>query len=157
MKKKKTTLPPHYNNIDDLPIMIWEKVHKTKDLTLLLIKPRKLIKAEKILLAKVWTEIYDEYIKVFGFGESLKAILKKRIEIYKLQAQYLVSRENSTLNFIKRKNAELDKLKQEQLQGAGDIFTAKIWMEQILKYHLPMKDLSVREFYAYMNNVKKMK
>lgn len=154
--KKKISLPQHHTSIDTLPILSWERIHEKRDMIHLLIKPVKLTKAQKIELVKVWDAIYDEYLKVFGFGEALQAINKKRIEIYRLTALYLATRDKSHLNFINKKETELKKLMQAQNGSKGNIYEAKIRMEQILKIYLPIKDLSVREFYTYDANLKKI-
>lgn len=153
-QKRKITLPEYYNTLDSLPILVWEKLHEQKDLSLLLLKPKKLTKAQKILLSKVFKNLHEEFLRVFGLEENRKAILAKRIQIATLKLKMQQTKDPATQNFIKRRENELEKLINYAKGSRGDIYKAKMIIEKKLGTHLPLKDISVREFYTYMKELK---
>ena len=158
--KKKISLPPHYDSIDTFPILSWERLHQKKDMVHLLIKPVKLTKAQKIELSKVWTAIYNEYIRVFGFEDNYKSILEKQAQKLRLQYKYIISgektgvRDKTILNFIRHKDKEIEALKNMNKGSKGDVFTAKMAIEKKMGYQLNLHRMSVREFYTYLKELK---
>lgn len=154
LKKPSTvSLPAHYTGIDFLPIINWEMVHKKNDFTYLLHKAEKLSEAQIALLKKVWENIYDEYIEVFGFGDQFKDMMKLKLEIAKLQLRKIIEKKESLQNFINVAQLRLDKM-QINTTGGADIYKMKAAIEKKLGVHIPLKDTSVREFYSYLKDLK---
>jgi len=148
-------LPSYYIGIDFLPILNWHKIISTGDIVHLLIKPCKITIEQKKELQVIWKGIYSEYLKAFGYSDDFKRIFEKRFAILKLQEKYIKSKDNSVMNFIKRREKELKILLDRQSVKGGDVYSMKIEIEKYMKFHLPLAGTSVREFYGYINDMKK--
>ena len=85
-------LPEHYDSIDILPMLIWERIHKNLDVSHLLIKYRKLTDEQRVELKKVWDNIYIEFVNTFGFSEQFNDIINQKLKIARLQKKTYYNR-----------------------------------------------------------------
>jgi hypothetical protein len=92
---------------------------------------------------------------VFGFGEDFKLMLDKQIQIGKLKLKKIITKDDSIQNFIRAEEIKLEGIKKRMGNGGGDIYDAKKIIEKQFGVRLPMKEVTVREFYSYMKDVKK--
>lgn len=146
-------LPEHYTSIDYLPMLNWDKINKQNDLTYLLIKPAKLNEEQVKELQKVWKAIYEEFISVFGFSEHFKDIVNLEIKIARLKLKRIIKNDNSLQNFIIANEKILAEVKSKNT--VSNIFETKQIIEKKLGFRIPLAECSVREFYEYINSVKK--
>lgn len=155
-ESEKIILPEHYSSIDYLPMLNWERIHKTKDVAHLLVKNEPLTDKQRAELDLVWYNVNNEYIQVFGFGEDFKLMLDKQIQIGKLKLKKIITKDDSIQNFIRAEEIKLEGIKKRIGNGGGDIYDAKKIIEKQFGVRLPMKEVTVREFYSYMKDVKKL-
>jgi hypothetical protein len=146
-------LPEHYNSIDYLPMLNWDRINKKNDLTYLLIKPSKLSEEQVIELQKVWKAIYEEFISVFGFSDHFKDIINLEIKIARLRLKKIIKKDESIQNFINANERILEEIKVKNT--GGDVFKTKQAIEKHLGFRISLTDCSVREFYEYLNSIKK--
>ena len=135
----------------DAPVYVWEKVHKTLDLTYLLVKRKKVDEklAKKLNLA--WEKMYDEYLQEFGFSEAFLALKKKEMEIALIQCSLILTNDRSFETEIEIAEDELNALKNNL--GASDFMDAKKAIEKNMKFQINMNTTSIREFYSYLNDL----
>ena len=141
-----------YTSIDNLPIKIWFEIHKTGDYTTLMRVIIPLTEKIALQLATIWDKIYDEYITRYGLTDEFLAELRAEIKLANLQADYVITG--------KKYYKTLIKIEQEKKRLLGEDLKEPIEIESILarmsKYYgfkLSSKELSVAEYYSYINNV----
>ena len=141
-----------YTSIDNMPIKIWFEIHKTGDYTTLMRVIIPLTEKIALQLATIWDKIYDEYITRYGLTDEFLAELRAEIKLANLQADYVITG--------KKYYKTLIKIEQEKKRLLGEDLKEPIEIESILarmsKYYgfkLSSKELSVAEYYSYINNV----
>lgn len=141
-----------YRSIDELPIKIWFDIHKTGDYATLMKVLIPLSEKVALQLATIWNKIYDEYITRYGLTDEFLSELRSEIELANLQAEYVITG--------KRYYKTLIKIEQEKKRLLGEGLKEPIEIESILakmsKYYgfkLSSKELTVAEYYSYINNV----
>lgn len=154
--KKGTTLPPHFDSIDNCPVIIWNKIHENEDITWLLHQrnPLQLPNSHQLkLLKKVWENIYEEYIQYFGFSNEFKDILNKKKHIATMEINLCLG-DKTKGTFIKIAKQELELMMNAQSSKKGDFWQAKVIIEKHFKFQLNPKT-SVRDFYNYQKDLLK--
>jgi len=155
---KEPLLPDHYDTIDELPMIKWNKIHKESDPIHLLKQARSvsLNELQKDELQKIWEELYNEFINVFGLSESLKDIMELELKIARLQMKRITSDDAAVLNFINSLQKQLNALREKnQAESGSDIYTTKNNLEKHFKVNISMSTCTVREFYSYLRDLKK--
>jgi len=150
---KSKPLPLHYDSIDYLSILAWDKIHKTGDVAYLLVKPAKLSDEQRVELSKVWEKLYNEFVSVFGFSEQLKDEMELQIKITNLRLKKILTGDVSIQNFIRASERQLEGVKNRKVTG-GDIYKTKQSIEKHYGIRVPMAECSVREFYSYLKDIK---
>lgn len=143
-------IPDHYDSID-APVYVWNKIHETGDFSWLLVKRRKLTKSLRPALEKIWTSIYDEYIKEFGFSERFIAIKQKEIEIAKMQLELILTGDRSLRTFIKIEQQQLEEMNQGN--SKSNFMQSKIAIEKHFKFQINTMTTSIREYYSYLKEL----
>lgn len=145
-----------YQGIATLPIHNWWMIHEKSDFSYLLIRPRKLNIFHKRFLSRVWRNIYDEYIKRFGFSKLFIEIMEKKQEIYVLKCQRIETGDDSMNLFIEVAKKELEELEKRSKADPMSMYQSKLSMEKILGFRLDPKVVPVEEYYSYIEGVKKL-
>jgi len=141
-----------YLSIDDLPIYNWFQIQKTNDLVWLLKEHKTLSDENKIQLEAIWREIYFEFLDVFGIPEQMKQILSLKRDIAVLNARMFIDTDPSLLTFIEIKEFDLAKLtNQSESKQTGSV---KVYVEKFMGFKLNEKEISVKEFYQYLEALK---
>lgn len=150
------SMPEHYSSIDHLPILSWEKIHKTGgDISHLLVKPRKISNSQKNKLVKVWQNICDQYIDEFGLSEHLKSIADLQGKIGRLKIKKISTGDTSLENIIRVEEIKIEALNQRIKESSYDIYKAKQMIEKHIGggFRLAMVNTTVREFYSYLKDI----
>lgn len=142
----------YYEGIDYLPIFNWWKIHETGETEYLLYEKKKANKIQKVVLARLWEKIYDEYIVRFGLSEEFADILKKQKEIARLIVERITTGDKSILTLIKIAELELEMI--EKRIAKGDFNMMKGYMEQGLGFSIDTRKTTVAEFYSYIKVLK---
>jgi hypothetical protein len=136
----------------DAPVFYWIKVHESGDLSWLLVKRKKLNKSLLKILVSAWENVYDQFLKEFGFSDGFEAILRKKIEIALMKCELIMTGDRSLETFIE---IALEELKDLQVtMGKGNCMEAKIAIERHFKFQINLMTTSIREFYSYLNHIK---
>ena len=140
-----------YSSIEDLPIYNWWKIHSTGDLTQLCIGSK--VKVDLKKLEELWRNIYDQYIKAFGIGDSFLNYVLKQNEIALLQIRRWEEDDRSIETLIEVAEIELKEL---SLSESGDFYEVKAGIERALGIaRIDVKQCSVVEFYTYIKILNK--
>lgn len=150
---KNIELSDHYNSIDYLPMLNWDKINKTNDFSFLLIKRTKINEEQAIELKKIWQLIQTEYIEVFGFGDHFKDIMNLEIKIARLKLKKIIKKDDSIQNFINSNEKALAELKNKNIKG--DVYETKQAIEKHFGIRISLNDCPVREFYEYLKGLKR--
>lgn len=154
MKKLKiSSLPEHYDSIDTLPVLQWEKIHKKFDMIYLLVKPKKLSEKQEKELKKVWEKIFYEFIHVFGFSEKFNDIINQKLKLARLKNMRVITDDDSIQNLIRIEEIKLESMQKINNKG-GDMYKTKAIIEKYYGIHIPLAQCSVREFYSYLKEMK---
>lgn len=142
-----------YESIDDLPIKAWFNIHKSGDYRLLLKNIITIDDEDFERLYGFWKVLYNEYIERFGFSEGFVDDLNKQVEIAKLKATFLITGKKHLRTIIRIKEEEL---KSESKVG-GEPLGLESLLAKMSKYYgfkLESRDLTVTQYYSYLNEVK---
>lgn len=148
-------LPEHYDSIDTLNMLQWERIHKKFDMIHLLVKAKKINKKQRTALKEVWEKIYSEYINTFGFCESFEDIIAQKLIISRLKNKQVITGDDSIENFIRAGELKLLKMQQRNVSGGNDIYKTKGIIEKYYGIRIPLAECVVREFYSYLKEMKK--
>lgn len=139
-----------YDNLD-APIIVWEKVNRTGDLSQLLIKKVKVDEKIERQLMDAWEKISNEFVDEFGFSDTFLAMKKKEIEIALLQCKLVETDDRSIETDIEIAEIELESIRKEI---SGTHFRdAKIAIEKTMKFQINMNTTSIRDFYQYLKEL----
>lgn len=153
--KEEAPLPPYYDSINIMPMIVWNKIHKDFNFSHLLINPREVTEREMERLGEIWVKIYDEFISHFGFSEHLQDIISLESKIARLTLKMVSNDDMSIKNFISAHERQLKVLKEKIGTSEGDVYTAKQNIELFFNIPLSMVTCPVREFYSYSQQIKK--
>lgn len=144
-----------FQNIDELPIYNWNKVHETGDLRFILLKntSKPFTKKQLLTATQKWTVIYEEYIAKFGFSEHFIDMLEIEKEIALLIIEKNETGDMSFQTGINLLNAKIERKIEEMPKG--DFFLLKAQMEKQLGFRINTRECSVMEFYSYLKSLQK--
>lgn len=130
-----------YTSIEDLPIMVWFKIHESQDLTLLF----KGYKTRFVNLQQVWKIIYDEYIQRIGLNSEYLDYLNTLKKIAMLECDCTIAPEPIKKTLL---NMEKEKLKEKTTKSGGSYTEIIAQVSKTQGY--PVWKVSVLEFYSYI-------
>lgn len=137
-----------------MPIENWWNIHERMDYSYLLKQRREINRFEKIILIRSWNVTYNEYIKAFGFSDLFKQLMQKQQELARLKIEKMITGDRSLQTFIDITQIEIDDLN-KRTQNPGTLHESKINIEKIVGFRIDTKNVSVREYYSYINTLKK--
>lgn len=141
----------HYKSIDDMPVYNWFKCIDLKDYTFTLITHKECVKSELYGCEVAFSELYSQYIDTFGISNHLRDIIDLQNEIMLLKIDMVLESDKSKQTFITLKELELkDKLANKEEKTN----THKLAIEKQLGFRLNFKEVSVSEYYNYLNDLK---
>lgn len=137
-----------YDSIDEMPIYNWFKCVELKDYSYCA-KDR--LKADLEACQIKFSELYAEYIDTFGISQQLSDIISLQNEILVLKIDMVLSDDKAIKTFIELKELELaDKLNVKQSKTN----TAKVAIEKYLGFRINEKEVTVKEYYDYLQAIK---
>jgi len=144
-------MPAYYENIDEMPVYNWFKIAETADLKFMKASSR--TKFDPKIASKKYEEIQRQYFDEFGFGESYEKTLITRANIVNLKIEKAITGNNFLINFIKQ--AEIDLKDSFRHAEKINILETKIHVEKYIGFRLNDREVSVKEFYTYLNVMSK--
>jgi hypothetical protein len=142
-----------FKSIDDLSIKIWFDIHKTGDYRLLMKKIITINESDFERLFKVWEGLYNEYMDRFGLSEEFKDNLRLQVEIANLKARLVITGQRHLRTQIKIKEEEfLANSPSDKPPVELETLLAK--MSKYYGFKLESKELTVTQYYSYLNTVK---
>jgi hypothetical protein len=99
-----------------------------------------------------WENMYEQYIKEFGLSDEYLSHLNIKTKIADLQADLVITGQKHFNTLIK---IEKEKIKINSL-GESKPLSLNMSLAKLSKYygfHLPSKELTVLEYYSYINNI----
>ncbi len=142
-----------YRSIDDLPIKRWFSVQKTGDVSFILTEQREIEPAEEVELWSIWENIFNEYMERFGLSEEYKEDLQNKIDLANLKADFIISGDRYFKTMI-RVQEEIIRANQDD---SGKEFELEILLAKMSKFYgfkLTSRELTVAEYYSYLENIK---
>lgn len=143
----------YYDSIEELPIWNWFKIQENDDVSYLLKAQSKLNDDQKIELGQVFERIYQEFLKLFGISDEFYQIISLRREIAIMKLDMYLNNDASMETFIEIKELELAKLLKSNEGSTTHELKARI--EKFMGFRLDEKMVSVKEFYSYIELIKK--
>jgi len=142
----------YFITIDELPVLRWDKLIKGEGLKHLLVKIRELKPNEEKELERVWVDMNNDFFKRFGMNKKFMLMFDMKIKIGRLKLKRLLEDDDTILNQIRREEIILEKMEANENVGLN-VFEAKLLIEKSMKCYIPIKELSVAEFYTYLKNI----
>ena len=136
-----------YTTIEDMPIYNWFKVNSTGDLRFVLTKHR--TKYDTIKAKQAFDSMYSEYIDVFGIGETYERVLDLKCRIMELKLDKEITGDMFIQNFINMAQMDLNDLNNQT--NKTNTNEVKVHLEKYLGFRLNEKEISVKEYYTYLN------
>ena len=135
-------------SVQTLPIFNWWQFHETRDLSWLFIKRRKVGRFEKRPLEILWTNIFNEYIEKYGFGDVYQEIMQIQKNVIALRMEAICNEDTSRLTFIDIEELKLEELK-EKLLGKKNYFESNVEIQKIIGSPIDIYSCSVAQYKAY--------
>lgn len=152
---EKKLLRKCYTSIDELPVFYWRKINETNNLSFLIrsdiisLNKKQPSRINKIILSKLWEQLYNEYLKMFGFSESYLEIFKKINERETWRCRMIIEDNKSFKNFINICDVELDAMQKSNSEGIN-FYEAKAFIESSIHIQIDEIKTSVAQFYTYI-------
>ena len=124
-------------------------IHEKKDLKYLLRSNKKLTNHS----AKIFDNLYSEFISIFGVSKSYKEYLEKLVEIETAEIDRVLLKDETMQTFIEIMQIELEELKARTM--GGSYIDGAIAIEKFMGFKLNQKEVSVFEYYSYIKNLEK--
>ena len=139
----------YYQDLEELPIWNWWKIHESKDFKYLLKEDKKLTEHAPL----IFDALYSEFISIFGVGDSYKTYLDKLKEIRIAEIDMVLFDDPSMETFIDIMKTELDDIK--MANSGGTYMDTAIAVEKNMGFKLNTKEISVFEYYSYIKSLEK--
>lgn len=142
-----------FRSIDDLPIKKWFAVQKTGDVSFILKEQEEIDTAQQVELWSVWETMFNEYMERFGLSEEYKEDLQNKIDLANLKADFIISGDRYFRTMIKVQE-EIIKANEDD---SGKEFELEILLAKMSKFYgfkLTSRELTVAEYYSYLENIK---
>lgn len=140
-----------YTDISDFPIYNWFKCIDLKDYTYCLIKRKECNENELNGCINAFSDMYSQYVDAFGISDNLQEILRIQNQILVYKIDIIFTEDNTIETLIEIKEIELEKLMNVK-QSKGN--AAKVAIEKYLGFRLNEKEVSVKEYYDYLQAIK---
>lgn len=140
-----------YNDISDFPIYNWFKCIDTKDYSYCMVNRKECNKDQLNECELAFSDMYSQYLDTFGVSDDLQAILRLQNQITIHKIDYVLTGDATHETFIDIKEIELAKLMEvKEVKGNS----AKVAIEKYLGFRINEKEVSVKEYYEYINVLK---
>jgi anion-transporting ArsA/GET3 family ATPase len=141
----------YYDSIDEMPVYNWFKCIEDKRYQFCM-KNVKHFKNSMLNKARTaFSKIYAEYVDTFGVSEALQEIIYLENEIMCLRIDLAITQDRFLETLIEIKQIELsEKLKEKPAKTNF----AKVAIEKYLGFRLNDREVTVREYYEYLNVIK---
>jgi hypothetical protein len=139
----------YYNSIENLPVIIFDKICRSADFTLLLID--KTCKIGLNELESAWAVIYNEYIKLFGISEKYKDYLRYMTEALSLYNVAIQTGRRDKITMAQVREAQAMKI----FEGSqsGSIYKTAMYISKAVGFRVNVNEMTVAEFYTYIKGV----
>ena len=135
----------YYNSIDNCPIGVFQYILKKGDLNRLTIKGKPSIKT----LNQAWEQIYDEYLRLYGIPQSFRDYCLKKLQAGEMFAESIKEGMMWKRAIYEMLNEEAESLIN---QGHAEEFEKVLAItSKKAGFRLNPNEMSVREFYGYLN------
>lgn len=139
----------YFETIDEMPIILWDKLCNENDL-------KYLLKSGELddRAVSIYENIYDQIIKNFGISEKYKQILRLQIKIESLWHDVLVNGNKWKELQANIEEDNLDKLLKLKVDKI-DIYESLFSIEKNLNFSIDYDKISIRKYYNYCINIEK--
>lgn len=140
----------YYKSISEFPVWNWWEIHKTGELSLLVIDG----KIDKTAI-DVFESLKNEFIDTFGLSNEYDKIRKKEIDIKILEIRLALKQDRTVLVKIDMIKREIETIKASMINDERDPVGKNIRIiEKYRKFELDPKKTSVASFYGYIEDIK---
>ncbi len=143
----------YYTDIEEMPVFNWFKIHGSGDVSFMLIKKKKITEKETAFLFDKFKDVYDGYIKLFGFNEAFLEVLEKKRGIALKMIKKAETGDKSINTLIKIEQLELERM-QAQAPATSNFYEIKAFVEKKVGFQINIRQMSVAEFYTTLNSIK---
>jgi len=140
-----------YTSIEDMPIYNWFKCIDTKDYSYCS-SERKNITEDVLKECEIaFNTCYAEFIYTFGISPELAEIIRIKNKILILKIDIALTGDKSLENFIEIEEIQLNKRLEVKQTKTN---TYKVAIEKYLGFRLNEKEVTVKEYYEYLQAIK---
>lgn len=134
-----------YNSIDNCPIGVFQDILRGASLRKLVIKG----KPKDKQLIKAWERIYDEYLRLYGIPQGYQEYCNKKIQAGEVFLQSMEAGQEWRRAIYKLLNAEAEgAIKHTHKQEFEKVLAQT---SKMVGFRLNPKEVTVKEFYGYLN------
>jgi len=142
----------YYKSINEFPVWNWWEIHKTGDLSILLIDSSTKLDNKAL---ETFEAIKNEFIDTFGLSKEYDKIRKKEIDIKILEIRLALKHDRTVLVKIDMIKREIESIKAAMINDVRDPIGKNIRLiEKYRKFELDPKKTSVASFYGYIEDIK---
>lgn len=142
----------YYDNLEELPIWNWDKVHETDNTLYLEVRKdySKLPQDKNGKHYPLWMDLYDQYIDEFGLSDKFKDLLRLRNEMGILRADLIINKDKINLTHIRTIQREIEDI---QGDGSGSLMDHIVVLEKHFSFPIDPKQTSVLKYFTYLRDL----
>lgn len=134
-----------------MPVFNWFKCLDSKEYKHCLVNINDYKESINDSCIEAFSNLYAEYIDTFGISQTLTDIIETQNEILLMKIEKAINEDKTLDTFITLKELELkDKLNVKQTKTN----TAKVAIEKYLGFRINEKEVTVKEYYDYLEAIK---
>lgn len=141
-----------YNDINDLPIQNWFKIHKDEDYGALLTEKKELTNDDIIKLILLWDVLNNQFIDRFGLSDEFIQEMDIRDKIAEYQADWIITKDNYYNTLIKVEEGKL-KMFVNDTEEYQDLEKTLAKMSIHYKFKIDSRGLTTGQYYSYLHEI----
>lgn len=139
-----------YESIEDMPVYNWFKCVENKEYKYCLVDIKEYDESKQELFELQFEKLYCEFIDTFGIPKDLDDIIILQNQILVLEIDIALGKK-AAKTFLNIKKLELEEKLNVEKPKTG---SHKIAIEKYLGFRLNLKEVSVLEYYNYLEVLK---
>lgn len=138
-----------YNDINELPIRNWFKVHKEQDYSFLLMDNKKLSDDEVVDAMLLWDVLNNQYLDRFGLSDEFRLEMDVRNRIAEYKADHIITKDNYYRTLIKIEESKLKIFAKDDTDNEK-LERTLVKLSKGYGFKLDSKDLTTEQYYSYL-------
>jgi len=146
----------YYYECDHTPVYNWLRLNESGEIKYLIRRKPVLFLFKKSILNTAYRKLFDDYIRLFGFGDNAFDVIRLKKRIAAMQVKMITTGDESIETFIDLAHIDLLAL-QKRVEDNINSFEFTVFLEKQVGYSIDLMTTTVTKYYSIINALQKMK